>query len=305
MGEIKMGIIKTLFASTCCLFASVLVGQQNRPTASNKLFEIKLSNTSIYYKSIGKGKPLIFLHGFSADHQMMEASMEPIFKNSNGYRRIYIDFPGMGQSPASESIKNVDDMLVVINEFIDSLIPNQHFLLAGQSFGGYIARGILKTKQEWVDGVCLIAPLVNPNKRAVPEKKVIVSNKALLDTITNATAKGAFSQVAVVQEPAIYERTKTEIIDPISLANQKFLLRFTGKNYEFSFNPDSLSKPFDKPSLILAGRQDHITGYYDNWKYFQNYTRTSFVILDRAGHNLHIEQSELFTSLVKEWLRRV
>ena len=35
------------------------------------------------------------------------------------------------------------------------------------------------------------------------------------------------------------------------------------------------------------------------------YPRASFVLLDKAGHGLQIEQDILFTETVKEWLDRV
>ncbi|MFD1773764.1 alpha/beta fold hydrolase [Paenibacillus rhizophilus] len=38
---------------------------------------------------------------------------------------------------------------------------------------------------------------------------------------------------------------------------------------------------------------------------FDKYTRTSFAVLDRAGHNLQIEQPGLFNALMHEWLDRV
>jgi pimeloyl-ACP methyl ester carboxylesterase len=45
-------------------------------------------------------------------------------------------------------------------------------------------------------------------------------------------------------------------------------------------------EPFEKPALILTGRQDHMVGYYDAWNIYENYPRGSYVVLDRAGHNL-------------------
>lgn len=36
----------------------------------------------------------------------------------------------------------------------------------------------------------------------------------------------------------------------------------------------------------------------------ENYPRATLAVLDTAGHNLQIEQPELFESLVGEWIRR-
>ncbi len=46
-------------------------------------------------------------------------------------------------------------------------------------------------------------------------------------------------------------------------------------------------------------------GYQDAWKIIENYPRATFVVLDKAGHILQIEQDILFDSLVNEWLDRV
>ncbi len=46
-------------------------------------------------------------------------------------------------------------------------------------------------------------------------------------------------------------------------------------------------------------------GYKDAWDILDNYPRGTLAVLDRAGHNLQLEQVELFNCLVNEWLDRV
>ena len=57
--------------------------------------------------------------------------------------------------------------------------------------------------------------------------------------------------------------------------------------------------------MILVGRQDAAVGYRDAWEVLEDYPRGTFAVLDRAGHNLQIEQETLFNALVNEWLDRV
>lgn len=78
-----------------------------------------------------------------------------------------------------------------------------------------------------------------------------------------------------------------------------------GKNVPYSFNVDQLEKSFLQPTLMLMGRQDSAVGYRDMWQIIENYPRASFGILDRAGHDLHIDQEILFNEMVKEWLNRL
>lgn len=78
-------------------------------------------------------------------------------------------------------------------------------------------------------------------------------------------------------------------------------------NYAFTFDVDNAvkSKKFDKPVLFVCGRQDECVGFDDAWKLIRDYSRETFSVLDAAGHNLQIEQPELFNELVYNWLVRI
>jgi len=64
-------------------------------------------------------------------------------------------------------------------------------------------------------------------------------------------------------------------------------------------------KPFEKPALIITGRQNYIVGYEDAWDYLDKFPRATFVVLDMASHNLQIEQEQVFNSLVNELFDRI
>ncbi|MDR1770211.1 MAG: alpha/beta hydrolase [Hungatella sp.] len=49
--------------------------------------------------------------------------------------------PGFGSSKGNPSIKNADDMLAFLINFIKEVIKDESFLLVGQSYGGYLSLG--------------------------------------------------------------------------------------------------------------------------------------------------------------------
>ncbi|MFA6942060.1 MAG: alpha/beta hydrolase [Clostridiaceae bacterium] len=266
----------------------------------------KIKRLSINYEIIGEGKPIIMLHGYSVDHRLMIGCMEPVFEKEDKYKRIYIDLPGMGKSESADWITNSDIMLDIVIDFINKVIPGENFLLAGESYGGYLARGVVYKMMERVEGLLLICPAIiaDRKRRNVPEHVVLVKDENLLSKLTIEEAED-FNPIAVVQSEKIYKRYKEEILSGISSSNEEFLDELQQNGYGFSFNVDKLYKKFDKPSLILLGKQDSCVGYKDAWNIIDNYSRASFAILDRAGHNLQLEQPDLFNALVKEWLVRV
>jgi len=83
----------------------------------------------VYYEEYGKGIPVLCIHGWPVDHRMVVDMLEPVFNEMQGYRRIYIDLPGMGQTPSAQWIKSSDNMLEVVVEFIHAVIGEQSFYL--------------------------------------------------------------------------------------------------------------------------------------------------------------------------------
>lgn len=268
--------------------------------------ECKVKNISINYEIIGDGKPIIMLHGYSVDHRLMLGCMEPLFSANDNYKRIYIDLPGMGKSESAEWINNADIMLDIIIDFIDKIIPKENFRIIGESYGGYLSRGVIYKMAHRVDGIALICPVIiaDNKKRNVPQHIVLAKDSELFFNLTPEEVED-FNSMAVVQNEKIYERYKNEIMSGVKIADNRFLESFKENGYGFSFDVDKLNEKFDKPALMLLGRQDSCVGYKDAWSIQENFPRTTFVVLDRAGHNLQIEQEVLFKSLMSEWLERV
>ena len=267
--------------------------------------ECKLSKLTVHYKLVGKGRPLLMLHGWPLDHRSMVGAMEPIFKEHPGWCRIYPDLPGMGKTPGEGWIETQDHMLDVICEFVERLIGEERFATVGLSYGGYLARGIVHRQAEWVIGLALLVPAMNTvgESRDVPSHVTLREDASALEELSADEAE-SIQGMAVVQSRRQTEQWKEDIFPAMEIADHAFLDRLA-KTGGFSFDVDRLPVPFLKPTLFLMGRQDASVGYRDAWKVLEDYPRATFAILDRAGHCLTMEQEKLFHALVNEWLDRV
>lgn len=268
--------------------------------------ECQLKNIKIYYEIFGNGKPILMIHGFMPDHRLMKGCMEPIFQDKDNYKRIYFDLPGMGRTPGPKWLKNTDKMLDVVLEFVDKLIPNEKFIIASESYGSYLARGVISRRPELIVGVLFICPLIipQPENRELPEHKILRKDTKFISILNKPDAE-KFEDAIVIQSPEIWERFRNEIDSGLKIANEDFLEKIFETSYAFSFEVDQLVKVYNKPTLFLLGRQDDTVGYRDAWKIIENYPRATFAILDEAGHNLQIEKENLFEALVNDWLDRI
>ncbi len=269
--------------------------------------ECTVRDVTIYYEIHGSGMPVLMLHGWGPDRRLMKGCMEPIFQSMDPvWQRIYFDLPGMGKTKGQPWITGSDQMLDLILEFIDAIIPNQHFVVAGESYGGYLARGVIKERRSLVDGLLLICSIaIHETQRAhSPALQVLEKDEALLDSLSEEDRQ-YFTGINVLQNKRVWERFKEEILPGLKIADNSFLNNSLGQHVPYRTNIDLIDKPYMQPTLMVMGRQDSAVGYRDHWQLIENFPRASFVILDKAGHNLPIEQDILFNELVKEWLDRV
>lgn len=106
----------------------------------------------------------------------------------------------------------------------------------------------------------------------------------------------------VVQDPGFIDRLREDIYK-VAKENEKQDLKWENIFYSLSNDPSKVF--FNKPSLILTGRQDSVVGYQKAFELIENFPRGTFAVLDRGGHYLSLEQQNLMHNLVNEWLDRV
>lgn len=226
----------------------------------------------------------------------MAGCLEPLFATKPGYRRLYPDLPGMGKSPGGD-VASSDDVLAALEDFVDAEIGAEPFLLIGESYGGYLARALANRRPGQVSGLALICPTGTKLRHA---------DRTLPPLEVRRAEEGQFSDeftgMAVVRTAEVARRFDEEIVSGLELADQVAMARIM-ERWELSEGPEL--GVYARPALFLTGRQDSITGYEDVYALLPHYPYASFAVLDMAGHNLQIEQPELFNALMGEWLDRV
>ena len=266
--------------------------------------EVTIKSIPVYYEEYGTGIPILMLHGTPVDHRWMMANMELCFQNRPGWRRIYPDLPGRGKTPGADWITTEDQILEIIIEFIQTIAPNQRFVVAGLSFGGYHARGLVHQLGSMIDGVALWIPQVETDlsKLQAPIHQVLVEDAQVLAALT--PQESFLPNMMVAQSMKTLEWMRTYGSPAIAIADFPFIEKI-GDLASYSFSVDQLATPFPGPALIVTGRQDSMVGYKNAWAILDNYPRGTFAVLDRAGHFLDIEQAPLLRGLTSEWLDRV
>ena len=263
-----------------------------------------LEGGAIFYEAYGAGRPIVMLPGRPSDHRIMARFMEPLFAQRDGWLRLYPDLPGTGRTPAGDRRPTHDAMLDTVLAFINAVIPGQRFVVAGLSYGGYLARGVLYHRAALIDGLMLCAPQVTADlaQAQLPPKTTLVQDPALPARLEPWEAE-VIADMVVVQSPPVVAAVR-EVLAEVGIADHPFMAQLEAAG-PYSFAVDTLPTPFSGPTLLLTARQDALCGYRDAWALLDNYPRATFAVLDRAGHFINIEQAGLCQALMREWLDRV
>jgi pimeloyl-ACP methyl ester carboxylesterase len=266
--------------------------------------ECAVGDVIFTYEDIGSGIPLLALHGWPLDHRHMLGALEPIFAARPGWRRLYPDLPGMGRTPAPSSIETQDRMLELVIDLVDRLAPGERFAVAGTSYGGWLARGLVHELGDRIAGVLLSVPAVagDARDRILPEHRVRHEDAGYLAALE--PGEDGNRDMIVAQSIDALESWRRVISPAVDIADHDFLERL-GSSYAFSFDPDDLPSPLEAPTLIVTGRFDHGCGYREAFGLLENYPFATYAVLDWAGHALPEERSELFRALVSDWAERV
>jgi pimeloyl-ACP methyl ester carboxylesterase len=254
--------------------------------------EVLVGDVLVHYVAHGAGRPVIVLHGAGVDHREVEACFEPVFAAVDGLRRIYPDLPGMGRTPAPESIRSADDVLDTLLTFADQVASGSPYSLVGHSAGGYFARGMAAKRPSRVAALALVCPLL-PKVHDVPDHDPVVGSPDLGDD--------AFRSYFIVQTRQMLERYQRYVAPAAALVDHAALERIV-EHWELSQDAE---QPYQGPTLIVAGRRDSTVGFAAATELVTDYPRASLAVVDDAGHALPHERPGLLRALLTDWIARV
>lgn len=254
---------------------------------------------------LGEGYPILVLHGSTLDHRHMVETLEPVFETTNGWKRIYVDMPGHGLSPALDTINSQDDLLAEVMNFAGEILPEGTFGIIGESRGSYIARGFVHLIPDRVGGVALIVPGGSPtaDPARLPEHVAMEPDATMASELSEVEI-GYFENMMVVQRRDILEKWRRTKAPAKQLWSAEQESR-VGAAFDFSFHARGEVSVFNGPSVIVAGRQDRMSGHLDSVDLLDEFPRATLAVLDASGHGLAWERPELLEVLVKDWLTRL
>ena len=246
----------------------------------------------IYIDDIGKGFPLVLIHGYLGSSEMWSLQKEYLSKY---YRIIAPALPGFGESYKAQSLDNINSIAKLILKCLDEKKINE-FHLMGHSMGGMVIQEMVKISQNRVKKlICFATGPIGD----------IPGRFETLDTTRERLKKdGLKKTLSRVPQKWFVEGSKAKYyyfcknaVKNISIeaADSALIAMKNWRGYENLKN-------IKQDTLIIWGDKDASYNFDQVDVLKKNIPNSRLEIFKGCSHNVHLEESQKFNKTVKSFL---
>ena len=240
----------------------------------------KYKGLKINYKDFGnkKGTPIVYLHGWGQNIEMMEPIAKPFTET---HRLIILDLPGFGLSDEPETAWTLEEFVEMLKAFLTELKIEKPNLI-GHSFGGKIS--LLYASKYNVDKLMLLA---SPYKVKIkkPSLKVKILKKA-------ATLPGLGN---------LAEKMKKHLGSTDYKNASPIMREILVKHVNTDLTEDA--KKIKCPTFIIWGTNDEAVPVEDAYELEKLIDNSGLTVYEGCTHYAYLERLGQTNAIIKSFMK--
>jgi pimeloyl-ACP methyl ester carboxylesterase len=237
---------------------------------------ILLDRDIVHYEVLGRGRPVIFLHGWVGSWRYWIPVMQSA---SFSYRAYALDFWGFGDSSKNPDRYSFDEQVRLLDRFMTELGIGRVALI-GHGFGALVAQTYARSNPEVVDRVMAVS---------CPIEESQLNNRLRSQT------------PAVLADWLLNKSPQTEPVRTDALKTDPFAVQ-AALNGSVKGNYPGLYQSDDTPCLLVHGQNDPLisnlllepTSNLPEWVHA--------ILFEESGHFPMLDESSKFNRLVIDFL---
>ena len=255
---------------------------------------------SLFVNDIGKGEPVILLHGWPLNQKMYEYQMNVL--PSWGFRAIAIDFRGYGKSDAPYEGYDYSTMADDVRKVIDKL-KLKNSVLAGFSMGGAIAiRYMARHKAHRISKLMLFGAAAPAFVKSTewPFGRTTFEVESMLHETNNNRP--------LMIEGLLKNFFYQKLDQPFHRWFQSIALQAAGYATAFSLKAlrdEVLFHDLNKitvPTAIFHGKHDRICPFDFAKTMHKKIQSSKLISFEQSGHGLFFEELDKFNHELKKFI---
>ncbi len=235
---------------------------------------------NINYKDYGNkdGKPIVYLHGWGQNIEMMEPIAKPFIKTN---RLILIDLPGFGKSSEPDYAWDLEDFVEMLNSLLKSLNIEKPNLI-GHSFGGKIS--LLYASQYPVDKLILLS---SPFKVKIKKQPLKVR---ILKKAKQIPGLGKLAEVMKKKMGSTDYRNASPIMRDILVKHVNTDLTEEAKKIKC-------------PTFIIWGNKDEEVPVSDAYELEQLINNSGLTVYEGCTHYAYLENLKQTNAIIASFIK--
>lgn len=246
-----------------------------------RISRIQLSQGKIFWREVGRDRPIIFLHGAYTDSSQW---LRVIDRLEGRYHCFAPDLLGFGESESPRAHQSIALQVECLAEYIEALRLERPYLV-GHSLGAWVAASYAAKYEERLQGLVLIAPEgmeVDGQERRWDWEKLLIDRLPFFFWLLAAIAPLArlLRLQKKIDELSLY---RTLLLEHPASCQLLFARRYAEIQQEFL---NQKLTQFQQPTLILQGGQDRPINLAQSKAYGKAIAKAKLRVMKNGDGNL-------------------
>ena len=248
----------------------------------------------IYVGDIGKGFPIVLVHGFLGSSIMWEPQINYLKKD---YRVITPDLPGFGNSKKAQSKDNINEMAKTVLDCLKEKDIDNFFLL-GHSMGGMIVQEIAKLAGKKIEKLICYGTGASGN---IPGRFETIN-----ESRNRLKKDGLVSTAYRIAKTWFIEGDKSKYFYLCDEAGKATTLEAADNALVAMENWNGVEnlKNIKIPTIIIWGDKDKAYNFNQVDTLNKKIPNNKMLIFKGCSHNVHLERPDEFNQCVHEFLNK-
>ena len=240
------------------------------------------------------GSTMILLHGFAGTQHDFEPFLSFL---PDSLRTIALTQRGHGDASHPAEGYRVQDFAADVTSFVDALQLEQFFIL-GHSMGSAVAQYVAADRPEQMRGLVLVSPRAamkeRPGLQKLWDERISTMTDPVDPAFVQAFIEGAFATLPPPPELILMIEDALKV--PARVWKQTF-----GAALEEDLG--SVADQISAPTLLIWGGRDQTVPESERDAVALSFPDAQHIVYESAGHEPHIEVTELMAADVVDFIR--
>ena len=255
---------------------------------------IKFKSINVSFTDEGKGKVVVFLHGFLAAKEVWAPFSKELSKTQ---RVITIDLLGHGSTSCLSYVHTMEEMAEAVESVINHLKLRKYFLV-GHSLGGYVSLAMAENNPDNLKGLIMFhsSAKADDKQRKIDRDRVARIVKVNSDLFINEAIPNLFNTKLKAYKRGI------EKLKKIASNTSKQGIVAALEGMKVRLDREIILKFAPYPVLFIIGKEDNILPYNELLLQSEMPENGSYLLLDKVGHMGFIESEKETYQAVKKFV---